>query len=198
MNIQDEPTYSLQISQYPHLPCVECVRPTGEGVVGHRNGKPLCDRCLVDQEPRLALPLAIQAGVVELADAARAVRPNQSSNEMLEFFGNRGRDVKSYFSQRWRDLWAGCSESRPSMVYDLSQAQRRAHTVGGPVAARLFEDPRWVTRHIRRAKKRKVNVKGYLFIAAVEAAGVVIDDDSHAGRLLDDNRSSSTLLFQPA
>ncbi len=192
---QDEPLYNLRITKYPGLPCVECNRSTGDGVVGHRNDKPLCDRCLAEQEPRLALTLAIQAGVLELADAARVARP-QGSTAMLELLGEHARDLRSYFSKRWRDLWGACAESRRSMTYDLVQVQRRALAAGGPKAAAFFENPRWVKRNIREAKRNQVNVKDSLFIAALRAAGKELEDDKQVSHLLDDDRDDSTLLFQ--
>jgi hypothetical protein len=161
-----QPQYAIEISNSRSKGCLDCNRQTSP-VTGTRNGIPVCDVCLLEQEPRLGALIALHACVTTLADAVKPRRAAQGY--VFEIVCEHGRNLGSWLRRGWRS--ALDAEMRLITQYDLRRVQERARALGGPVAERQFEDLEWVRATIRKAKRQRVNVRGCLLIAALERSG---------------------------
>jgi hypothetical protein len=152
-----QPQYAIEISNSRSKGCLDCNRQTSP-VTGTRNGIPVCDVCLLEQEPRLGALIALHACVTTLADAVKPRRAAQGY--VFELVCEHGRNLESWLRRGWRS--ALDAEMRLITQYDLRRVQERARALGGPVAERQFEDLEWVRATIRKAKRQRVNVRGCL------------------------------------
>lgn len=161
-----KPKYSIQARDSDRSTCIDCRGATAR-VSGHRNGKPICDVCLLQQDPQLGALVAAQSTIEALAKAARPPRPK--SRTVLRMLLEQARSLGAFFDQSWST--ANSAEVKLSTAYDLSMVEERARTLGGEDAARQFEDLPWVRRSIEEAERHGAPVKGYLLIAAIERVG---------------------------
>ncbi len=175
------PHYSIEVRDAERRTiCIDCGGATAR-VTGHRNNRPICDVCLIQQEPQLGSLIATQSTIQALAKASRPPRP--AASRMLRILCEQARDLGRFFEQSWST--ANDAEMKLATTYDLSIVEARARTLGGETAVQRFEDTAWVKRNIREAQEQGVNVKGYLLIAAIESVGKGVDDSSDRRALLE-------------
>lgn len=73
--------YCIRLATRPGRPCAECRAITGVGPVGHRNGRPICDECLLVHCHELGMVLALSFAARRLA---RSEPGSGESREALE------------------------------------------------------------------------------------------------------------------
>jgi len=176
-----DPEYALRLSSDETVRCVDCEAPTGCGVVGHRNGHPLCDACFFDQNPKLATPLAIMALSRLIGAALRDQRPVpdprivvQLANACEEADGGEPRPgdvrrIRKLLDEEWRQRWAVHLEVAQEMRYDLRLISRRLEADG--ISSKLLDDPDWVAAVAREAEKLGVEAQALIEQRAREAGG---------------------------
>lgn len=180
-----KPYFSIQERSSDRDTCTDCGGATAR-VTGHRGRYPLCDVCLLEQNPQLGKLVATQSAMEALVVATKPPRPR--SRTVLRMVSDHARDLKTFFNRSWS---VACdAEMKLATRYNLRMLEERARVLGGDRAARRFDDLRWVRRTIKEAERRRVNVKGYLLIKAIESVGESVGSSSRRAALLESTDSA--------
>lgn len=161
-----EPHYAIEISKRHGTTCLDCKQPTSR-VTGTRNGRPICDVCLLEQEPRLGALIAVHACMMTLADASKPRRPAQA--QIFELICEHGEGLGPWLQRGWHSALG--DEGRLLTEYDVGVLRDRADTLGGRDAASKLDDLDWIRATITDAKKDRRNVQASLVIAALDQSG---------------------------
>lgn len=158
------PKYTIEIQRETRS-CRDCRALTSK-VTGTRNGKPICDMCLVTQEPRLGALVAFHASVSHLAEAMRPRRREQ--RRLFSFVCDQARNASAWFQKSWHA--ANDREMKLLSRHDLLALRERARKLGGSKAAHAFEDTDWIRRTLRKAMRHGMPSRRFLLSEALKRA----------------------------